>query len=49
MLNARDSKYYEEDKVQALKALKAFEGGFRSVEGLQMRMRKNSLNLAHHM
>lgn len=26
MLNARDSKYYEEDKVQALKALKAFEG-----------------------
>lgn len=49
MLNARDSKYYEEDKVQALKALKAFEGGFRSVEGSQMRMRKNSLNLAHHM
>lgn len=49
MLNARDSKYYEEDKVQALKALKAFEGVFRSVEGSQMRMRKNSLNLAHHM
>lgn len=49
MLNARDSKYYEEDKVQALKALKAFEGVFRSVEGSQMRMPKNSLNLAHHM
>ena len=29
MLNARDSKYYEEDKVQALKALKAFEGGLQ--------------------
>ena len=29
MLNARDSKYYEEDKVQALKALIAFVGGLQ--------------------
>ena len=34
MLNARDSKYYEEDKVQALKALKAFEGGLQIGGGI---------------
>ena len=34
MLNARDSQYYEEDKVQALKALKAFEGGLQIGGGI---------------
>ena len=34
MLNARDSKYYEEDKVQALKVLKAFEGGLQIGGGI---------------
>lgn len=34
MLNARDSKYYEEDKVQVLKALKAFEGGLQIGGGI---------------
>ena len=34
MLNARDSKYYEEDKVQALKALKAFERGLQIGGGI---------------
>lgn len=34
MLNVRDSQYYEEDKVQALKALKAFEGGLQIGGGI---------------
>lgn len=34
MLNARDSKFYEEDKKQALKALKAFEGGLQIGGGI---------------
>lgn len=34
MLNARDSKYYEADKEQAMKALKAFHGGLQIGGGI---------------
>lgn len=34
MLNSRDSEFYEQDKVQALKALKAFPGGLQIGGGI---------------